>query len=152
MAANNLDQPAVHHERQDVNARSITKVGTAFALLIVAALFIVWFVFDIFLERPIEEAVSPGVGWDARRLPPEPRLQPAPTQDLQHMLAAEQRILNTYAWIDRNQGIARIPVSVAMDLVAQRGLPAQPAPPQPPASVSIPSESGLGPRPQGLTK
>lgn len=61
------------------------------------------------------------------------------------MLAAERRLLDTYAWIDRNQGIVRIPVAVAMDLVAERGLPAQPAPPQPSAGISVPSESGLGP-------
>ena len=135
----------VHHEERDVNARSLTKAGIGLALLVVGSLFLVWFVFDNFLRRPAEEPrVSPRIAQDARRLPPEPRLQPAPTEDLQQMVAAEQRILNSYAWLDGSQGAARIPVSVAMDLMAQRGLPAQPAP-APPAVVSVPSDSGLGP-------
>lgn len=141
MAGNNLGQPAVHHEQRDVDARSIARLGLALAALIVAALFIVWFTFDIFLGRPT------ALSSDAQRLPPEPRLQSAPIEDLQQMLAAERRTLDTYAWIDRNQGIAAIPVAAAMDLVAQRGLPVRPAPPQPP-DVSVPSESGL----QGFRK
>lgn len=149
------DLPDVHHEVRDVNARSLTKAGIGLALLIVGALFLVWFVFDMFLRRPAEEPrVSPRTAQDVRRLPPEPRLQATPTLDLQQMLAAEQRILNSYAWLDANQSAARIPVSVAMDLVAQRGLPSQPPPP-PTASVSVPSESGLGREsapPEGLTK
>jgi hypothetical protein len=149
------------HEERDVNIRSITKTGIALALLIVGSLFLVWFVFDALLRRPADQRrVSPGAAQDVRRLPPEPRLQSSPTEDLQQMLAAEQRILNSYAWLDGNQGAARIPVSVAMDLVAQRGLPVLPAAPSAPAAFSVPSESGLGTPagqslanpPQGLTK
>ncbi len=136
--------PEARHESRDVNARSLTRVGIAFALLIVASLFLVWFVFDFFLATPTPTPARREPAWDARRLPPEPRLQPTPVEDLKQMLAAEQSILNSYAWVDRNQGIARIPVSVAMDLVAQNGLPSQPVPPAP-AAATVPSESGLGP-------
>jgi type III secretory pathway lipoprotein EscJ len=38
----------------------------------------------------------------------------------------------TYTWIDRQGGVARIPVARAMDILAARGLPHRPAPePQP---------------------
>ncbi len=141
----NVDRPDLHHEERDVNTRSVTKVGIGLALLIVGSLFLVWFVFNTLLPRPAGEArVSPPAARDARRLPPEPRLQATPTADLRQMLAAEQRILNSYAWLDSSHATARIPVSVAMDLVAQRGLPAQ-APPPPSASVTVPTGSGLGP-------
>ncbi len=166
----NTGRPGVRYEERDVNARSLTKVGIAFALLIVASLFLVWFAFDLLLPRAAEEpGYPPRTPQDARRLPPEPRLQADPALDLQQMLAAEQRILNGYAWLDDSRAFARIPVSVAMDLVAQRGLPAE-APPPLAAGVTVPTDSGLGPiiqqvggplnpnrvfpptHPQGLTK
>ncbi len=31
--------------------------------------------------------------------------------------------LNTYAWVDKDAGVVRIPVDRAIDLLAQKGLP-----------------------------
>jgi hypothetical protein len=59
---------------------------------------------------------------------PVPRLEVQSGQSLAPYLAAEQRRLNAYRWIDRQAGIAAIPIDRAMDLVAQRGLPARPEP------------------------
>jgi len=44
--------------------------------------------------------------------------------DLQVLQAREDELLNTYGWTDPNRGIVRIPIDRAIDLVAQRGLPA----------------------------
>jgi hypothetical protein len=38
----------------------------------------------------------------------------------------EDSILNSYGWVDQKAGIVRIPIERAMDIVAQRGLPAPP--------------------------
>ena len=59
--------------------------------------------------------------------PPEPRLQIAPRQDLQHIRQTEEDILHSYGWVDRGAGIVRIPIEQAMDLIATRGLPTRPA-------------------------
>lgn len=50
----------------------------------------------------------------AAAIPPPPRLQARPLPDYQRYEAHKQQQLDTYAWDDRNQGVARIPVSVAM--------------------------------------
>jgi len=34
--------------------------------------------------------------------------------------------LHQYAWVDPDKGIVKIPIDRAMDLIAQRGLPAVP--------------------------
>lgn len=34
--------------------------------------------------------------------------------------------LNSYGWVDRSNGIVRIPIDHAMDLIASRGLPVAP--------------------------
>jgi hypothetical protein len=57
--------------------------------------------------------------------PPPPRLETAEGQELSAYRAAAERRLNSYAWIDRQAGVVSIPIDRAMDLVAQRGLPAR---------------------------
>jgi hypothetical protein len=61
--------------------------------------------------------------------PPGPRLQVRPQIDLATFRARENAILTTYAWVDKEHGIARIPVEEAMRLVAEQGLPDFPSPP-----------------------
>lgn len=57
--------------------------------------------------------------------PPAPELEAEPGQSLQPYLAAEQQKLSSYRWVDRQAGIAAIPIDRAMDLIAQQGLPAR---------------------------
>lgn len=55
------------------------------------------------------------------RLFPEPRLQVDPRIDLEHLRAAQRQQLADYAWVDRDRGLIRIPITRAMDLIAARG-------------------------------
>jgi hypothetical protein len=57
--------------------------------------------------------------------PPEPRLQTNPRLELQEMRAEENAVLQTYGWVDREKGVARMPIDEAMKIVVQRGLPAR---------------------------
>jgi hypothetical protein len=50
---------------------------------------------------------------------PAPREQPAPQVDLDALRAREDRELTTYGWVDRSNGIVRIPIDRAMQLVLQ---------------------------------
>lgn len=52
---------------------------------------------------------------------PPPRLQSDPAGELQAFRAAQQRELDGYAWVDREQALVRIPVERAMALLAARG-------------------------------
>ncbi|TPJ79025.1 hypothetical protein [Mesorhizobium sp. B2-6-2] len=55
--------------------------------------------------------------------PESPDLQTAPRQDLTAFRAEEDRQLKTLGWVDRNAGIARIPIDDAMWAVVSHGLP-----------------------------
>jgi hypothetical protein len=70
---------------------------------------------------------SPLAGSYGRSEPPAPRLQARPILDLQALRAEEAGALQSYAWVDRDGGVVRIPIERAMALLAERGLPAQPA-------------------------
>jgi hypothetical protein len=125
------EHPEIHRESSDVN------VGAIFAFaagLIVAAVIInglVWLLFVVFASGAATRNVRqyPLAITEEARLPPEPRLQTTPRQDLLDLRAQEDAVLNQYEWVDKNAGIVRIPVSEAMRLVVQRGLPVQPARP-----------------------
>jgi hypothetical protein len=49
-----------------------------------------------------------------------PLLQPAPQPDRVRYLAEKRRVLDSYGWVDRRAGIARIPLDEAMKLMAAR--------------------------------
>jgi len=135
MAGNNAhsdDEPRnahVHHETGDVNALALTKFGLSMAALIVVFLFGLWGMFEYLKNREAELGLplSPAAIVNAQKQPPEPRLQRYPVRDMRDMRAAEDKLLHQYAWLDPDRGIVRIPVERAMDLIAQRGLPAAPA-------------------------
>ncbi len=68
-------------------------------------------------------------------MPPEPMLQGMPGHltdpqtDMRDKVKADAEANNQLLWIDKNSGIAQIPVSEAMKLIAQKGLPAVPVAP-----------------------
>ncbi len=63
------------------------------------------------------------IAFGVQMLAPPPQLQTNPQVDLAKFTAEENEKLNSYGWRDRGQGVIRIPINRAMDLIAQRGLP-----------------------------
>jgi hypothetical protein len=52
-----------------------------------------------------------------------PRLQVSPPAELKEFRDRENAELNGYGWINPTAGVARIPITRAMDLILQNGLP-----------------------------
>lgn len=127
MSGEHTGNPAVHHEESDVNIRAI--FGFAAGLLVFAIVIHVamWGLFRFFDAQAShqEKPTYPLAAKQEQRLPPEPRLQTNPKQDLADLRTAEERTLTTYGWVDRNAGVVRIPIEQAMKLTIERGLPAR---------------------------
>ena len=127
-AAEEIRNPHVRHEPGDVNAVFLTKFGIALILLIIVFLFGLWGLFDYLVKRETALDQPPaGTLISPQKLPPEPRLQAHAARDMQEMLAAEERALDQYGWVDPDKGIVRIPIDRAMDIIAKKGLPVLPA-------------------------
>ena len=65
-----------------------------------------------------------------------------PFDDVKAFRVEEAKLLDHYAWIDKNAGTVRIPVSRAIELLAAKGLPHREAPPAaatPAAPVAAPA-------------
>ena len=123
-----IDNPDVRHETSDVNIRAILGFGLG---LIVVAVFIhvtVWLLFMFFEGRETHRVAAEfplAVGQENRQ-PPEPRLQTHPREDLRDLRQQEDDILGSYGWVNKASGEVRIPITDAMKLTVQRGLPARP--------------------------
>ena len=138
-----LSRPENRHEHRDVNVWAVYKFGIALAILCVLASALLFGLYRYFLSREGGAVARDQKNVDARNLPPAPRLQSAPIADIHDMRAAEDRILNGYGWVDQKQGVTRIPIDRAIDLLAQRGIPSRPQG-RPASGVSMPTESGPG--------
>jgi hypothetical protein len=116
-----------HHEIRDWNPRVIAATG-AILLVVGALIFLaVWGMLGILAGSQTQiEAQLPRVAVTPIA-PPGPDLQVAPARDMEQLLAQENQILHTYGWVDRDAGVVRIPIERAMEIIAERGLPARDA-------------------------
>jgi hypothetical protein len=138
------NRPETLFEHRDVNTWAVGKFGIGLALLCILAVGILYGVFRYFEAREGGRVTEQDMSIDAGKLPPKPRLQEAPVRDLEAIRAAEDRLLNSYGWVDEQKGVARIPIARAMELLAARP-PASAAGEAPPKDrVTVPTESGLG--------
>jgi hypothetical protein len=124
-----VDNASVHHEHSDIDIAGIFKFTVGLIVVAAAVHAVIWFMFVSF------EATAAGadvrnplrVGDDVR-LPPEPRLQVEPRQDLSAYLEREAALLGGYHWIDQSAGVVRIPIDEAMKRVVERGVPTRSVP------------------------
>ncbi|MDP2054473.1 MAG: hypothetical protein Q8L75_12610, partial [Acidobacteriota bacterium] len=58
-----------------------------------------------------------------QRNPPVPNLQMQPFKDIYVLHEGEAQKLGTYAWVDKDGGVVRVPIDRAMEVLLQRGLP-----------------------------
>jgi len=121
--------PGVRHETSDVNIGAVFGFGAALvvvALLINLLTYVLFRYFDAREGRRVTPQYPLAAGRETR-VPPEPRLQTNPRQDLADFRARERETLTTYGWVDRNAGIVRIPIDEAIRLTLERGLPSRQA-------------------------
>jgi hypothetical protein len=128
---------APHHKDVSFEASDV-ETGVIYRYLIFLALSVIaTFAVCIYIERAAvnfsresETPMTPSreaMGSDFTALPPEPRLQGVPghgtdpQQDLRNMRQEARDANESYQWIDRNAGIAQIPVSEAMKMIVEKG-------------------------------
>jgi hypothetical protein len=140
----------VHFDRE-INVSGILKIGLALVVMAVVVHLLMWWLlrgFEAFESRkdvrltPIERTTPQGA-------PPEPRLEISPSESLRLLRAQEAEVLDNAAWVDQGQGTVRVPIEVAIDAIAARGVaPIATAPQTAPAAPGVPpaqTQTGQGP-------
>jgi len=117
----------VQHEESDVNIRAILGFGAGLMIVTAIICFLLWLLFGYFVSREARSGARefPLAVEQQNRMPPEPRLQTNPKEELRALQARDEALLKSYGWTDKDAGIARIPIEEAMKLTVQRGLPAR---------------------------
>jgi hypothetical protein len=124
-AAGAPEAPRHAHEESDVNIRGIVIFTAALAATVALIIVVTTVILNgLQARRPKEVRMPASV--EPIQAPPEPRLQTTPSEDLATMRAREDEILDHYGWIDRSDGVVRIPIERAIDIVAREGLPVAP--------------------------
>jgi hypothetical protein len=115
------------YERTDVRASPVLRFALALAVLIGAALAVcAWVARALARAVPGQERARPLSALHEPHL--EPELEARSGAALAGVRAREDERLTSYGWVDAQNGIVRIPIDHAIELLAERGLPAREPP------------------------
>jgi len=115
-------KPRHDHEHSDWNLKYVVWGVITLVISVTVMCTASWWIFRTFQSWAESRVLGTALGQP--QLPPEPRLQISPSEDWAEMRRREQAVLDSYGWVDRSRSIVRIPIERAMELIAQRGLPA----------------------------
>jgi hypothetical protein len=108
-------------ETRDVSGRGAAFFATGLVGALVVIFISAYWLLEIFTgrstpENPVSRISVP------RTVPPKPQLQTDPAADMAEVRKKESTLLNSYGWVDRKNGIVRIPIERAMELIGRRGV------------------------------
>jgi hypothetical protein len=136
------ENPRRGYEDSDVSVGRLLGFAGGLVALVVFGVVISAVVFHFFVRhQPLGPPASPFE--DIRPLPPSPRLQTAAPLDLKHYREEQEKILQSYGWVDPPAGIVRIPVDRAVDLLLQKGYPVRGSSPAEGGAKKVPGSEGL---------
>jgi hypothetical protein len=135
--------PPHQHEARDADIRKLTYLAFGILALIIFGFIVTEIVFYFFVGRQKVSPSPQALFIAGSQMPPPPRLEEHTGLTLQPYLQEENHILDSYGWVNRKAGIVRIPISLAMTLLLQQGLPVR-KPGQMTLAPSVPHELPRG--------
>jgi hypothetical protein len=130
----------VEYEPRDANVRAVVKAAIALGALSVVGAVISFGAYAML--RNVHRAHDPKAAPLAPRpgrVPPMPRLQNAPTVDMQQLRAEQLDRLSKYGWQNQQMGTVHIPIEEAMKLYVERAATAAGAATDAPAPTEVPA-------------
>jgi hypothetical protein len=157
-----LRNPQVDYERADLSPRGILLFLLGLFIAGVFVELVLWGMFNFLARSEVlfpQGTQSPLLSAQQRAVPeaapgsimqntpsvnlsvfPEPRLQTNDAGEMQSYLKSEQELLNPAQPFTDSTGAVHIPISLAMKLIEERGLPTRPS--APPAEINTQTEAG----------
>ena len=113
------------YEDRDIPISKIVIIGIYTAIFAALSFFAMRFVFNKNDERITHNLGVPSEMATERVVPNKPLLQINEQQNWRRELAQQEEKISNYKWIDKQAGVVEIPVDRAIELIAQKGLPAR---------------------------
>ena len=136
------ENPRRGYEDSDVSVGRLLAFAGGLVALVVFGVVISAVVFHFFVRhQPLGPPASPFE--DVRPMPPSPRLQTTAPLDLKHYREEQEKILQSYGWVDPPAGVVRIPVDRAVDLLLQKGYPVRGSSTAEGGAKKVPAPEGL---------
>jgi hypothetical protein len=117
------------YEKTDAHAGATVRAGlTILGVMFLTALVLVPMYRFLGRREKAEQKPAATVLKPDAAAPAFPRLVASEPAVLAEFRAQEDAFLAGWGWVEKDQGIARMPIEEAMKIVAERGLPTFPAP------------------------
>jgi len=125
------------YERRDTQVKVLAWLLAVLLAATLVVLLLMKALFGYLASREDRRQPAPSTLAGTRNsIPPEPRLQNTPFDELRRMRAKEDSALASYGWVDRKAGIVRIPIERALEISLQGGVTGEAAPkPEAPSGV-----------------
>lgn len=116
--------PAAGTFDREINLRGIFYTVAGLVAVAVVCHLLVWGLLKGFnsFDTKRDPEPSPLAEENKQPPPPGPRLQTTPELDLLKMRQEEDQKLGRAGWVNQQQGTVRVPIDVAMEVIAGRGL------------------------------
>lgn len=110
------------YETEDVSASPVVWASVVLASVIVLSVAAMTLMFGVLYQQREADINAVGPMADLQEKPRGPILQVDPPRELTELRLADAEKSDSYGWVSRENGIVRIPVSRAMELVVARGI------------------------------
>jgi hypothetical protein len=117
--------PLLPPEARDADIPLVVWTGLGLLIFLVACVGIAKWQYEY--ELSLQPPLVTGPFSQQQRLPQGPKLQAYPAKDLVTFNQGQAHVSETYGWVDKQGGIARVPVDKALEMVLQKGLPVRTA-------------------------
>ena len=126
-AINAETRPEIGYEYRDISVKGLIVSTTHFFVWTTVIIALTYVGFWALIDLPLRPETKPEV------IPafPNPLLQSnvGAKAEIRELKRLEEQHLNNYGWVDKEKGIARMPVDMAIDKLASEGI--RPAPQTP---------------------
>lgn len=112
------------YEHTDASVSAIVKFLFWLAVTAVVVHLGMGLMYSVLIDQAMEtgERRYPLAAVQGERLPPAPRLQQFPVNELYEFRRGEREFLDGYGWMNRTEGVVHIPIEEAMRLTVERGM------------------------------
>jgi hypothetical protein len=107
------------HEQSDFPVRWIPWILVAAVGVGVVIFAGVWVLYRFYERLDQSQDVRRSLVEQPSPIPPEPRLQVDPQEELQRFRQSQMELLNSYGWVSKEEKRVRIPIERAMEVVAE---------------------------------